>query len=1247
MERTEIRQGLHAVPPASKVSVETSLPACPPRPARHTQPPRWSVVCARLCLILLLTGLALLAVPGRASATVLTWTGMGDGTSWADPANWSPQQVPSSDDELTVRRLPGGPMVVTLPAGAEIGKLTLAEGGTLTGGSIRVTKEFTWLGGTLATAATLAQGTTTTISGSDVKDLYGSLTLNGTATADGSGAVRLFGSSTITNAGQFTAKADVKIQGMVCCISPSRFVNSGTLSVVPLLPVIPGAVQIAAVSLEQRGIVDVAANGTLELSIAPSSFLFGSAFAGAGRTLLVNTFAPATLDGVVVVGPGSTFEVGAGAELTGTGTVTGAGTMTWSGGELQGTFTVAQGTTLHIMGTETKQLSRSGGGGGELTLAGTTLAEGPGELRFSGSAVLTNSGSFTARPGLTISSGGCCVAPARLINTGTLSVAPAAGGAAGTVTITGVALDQRNLLDVASGTLDLTIAGSVFSGGSRISGAGRTRLINTFDAATITGAITLSPATTLEVAPGAELGGTGALTGGGTLVWSGGELRGSLNVAASISTMITGADMKTLATGFGGGTLTLAGPTTASGAGAVRLAGPAKLTNTGTFTVPSALTVEATVCCVSPAQFINNGTFVAKPGGTAVAGFNGVKFANAGQVRVESGSLSARLAGYRQTGGVTLLAGGTLTSDQVIDLAAGTLAGTGTLSASLASAGIVSPGAASPPDAVGVFTITGNYTQRPTGTLRADLHGPTAGTNHDQLRVGGQAFLDGTLELKSAAAFVPAPAARLDLVVSATRSGSFAKLVNASLPGNRRYWTAYTPTTATLRVMTVFTGATAATAGGEPPDTTVARTTSSVLEGNNIALRLMTPAGVVKQNKDLASFFGATAAGGDIFDPKVTVDRIGPNQRVYAVALQMTGTTDATGRSRIWLAVSRTSDPATLNAADWCRYSINGKRNAGTLQSSWADYPGIGFGADALIIATDQRTFGPELFTFAVVRAMNKLTLANNTAGCPTLPMVHTRQPSATVNDPSVRSLQPVQYQNAPATFPGTSKPAYLVSTERRTSTSNTYRLWRLRNLASGAPSLDVVLLNATTGYSQPANAPQSGGAPLQDTSDTRVTSTVGRDNTVTLAHNTGCNIGGGAVESCVRLLRLTVGQNAAGLPTATESRLTTIAGGPGDFLFHPGVAVDTSGRSAVVFLRSSATTFLGAAWTLQGLTTPNPEPLTPLAQGTCKKPSDRTGDYTGAALDPTGTTFWLAAERATTLGGVCRWDTSIAAITP
>jgi hypothetical protein len=399
--------------------------------------------------------------------------------------------------------------------------------------------------------------------------------------------------------------------------------------------------------------------------------------------------------------------------------------------------------------------------------------------------------------------------------------------------------------------------------------------------------------------------------------------------------------------------------------------------------------------------------------------------------------------------------------------------------------------------------------------------------------------------------------------------------------------------------------------------------------------------------KPLNTFFGATATQGRFRDPKVYYDRNAVNRRFYVVALQNNGTTDATGTSRIWLAVSRSSDPANLELANWCRYTIDGKRNAGTVYSSFADYPGLGVGADKLVISANQFRFTDNIFTFAIVRALNKLILSNNAASCPVVP-VFTFQLSGVLGDGGAFTLQPAQHYTSPPSFAGTSNPVYLVNSIAGFSdgSSNAYRIWRVRNLAPMTMQVATVAGNFV--YSFPPNAPQQGSTVLLSTGDTRVTQVAGRNNLISAVHATGCVVGGPPTVSCVRHVRFSVGQSAAGALTAIISDQTTFgSAGTGTFIFWPGVAVNNVGQTAIPY--QSNRNFVGARFlssyvTLRtGVTNSAPFRIT---SGTCAQPFNRTGDYVGAQTDPldffpTGS-FWLAGERATLVTGTCKWQTQI-----
>ena len=112
-------------------------------------------------------------------------------------------------------------------------------------------------------------------------------------------------------------------------------------------------------------------------------------------------------------------------------------------------------------------------------------------------------------------------------------------------------------------------------------------------------------------------------------------------------------------------------------------------------------------------------------------------------------------------GGV-LQVDGSLTSNVVVK-ADGTLAGIGTVVGNVDNNGIVSPG-----DSPGTLTITGNYMQNATGTLRIEIGGLNSGVNSDLLSVGNVATLaiGSTLQLVPFNNFHPLPGDQVTILTA-------------------------------------------------------------------------------------------------------------------------------------------------------------------------------------------------------------------------------------------------------------------------------------------------------------------------------------------------------------------------------------------------------------------------------------------------------------------------------------------------
>ncbi len=444
------------------------------------------------------------------------------------------------------------------------------------------------------------------------------------------------------------------------------------------------------------------------------------------------------------------------------------------------------------------------------------------------------------------------------------------------------------------------------------------------------------------------------------------------------------------------------------------------------------------------------------------------------------------------------------------------------------------------------------------------------------------------------------------------------------------------------------------------PDTTLGKGGSQVIEATNHAIRLMTSAGTAVATKSLNTFFSSDPSVESVlFDPRVVYDRLGPQTRYFVVSLQRNNTAQT---ASIYLAVSRSSAPADLEPASWCRYKINSVRVEANGTPTWADYPMVGVGADAFLISNDQYTFNPPGYSYkyAVLRVINKSVLANNAINCP--------QYSATIFHPATAlvgttgpnqengHVQPAVHYTLPTSFSTRVNPVYMVSTVLAPSfiqPSYTYRVWRVSNAAGGNPRVDVLNLQAGIGYSTPQDAKQPGSGVLLKTKDNRVMQVAGMGDTLWAAHVTNCRTKVGSdyyYKACIRFLQFFVADIGGTLSAIFQQDVTFASLDQETELsfFMPGIAVNNAGHAGIVFLASSPSLYLSAAWTTKYVGDSLFAPATVFAAGSCTKPVSQVGDYMGAQTNPNDlVSFWFAGENAAISGGSCSWKTQIIQVTP
>jgi hypothetical protein len=111
--------------------------------------------------------------------------------------------------------------------------------------------------------------------------------------------------------------------------------------------------------------------------------------------------------------------------------------------------------------------------------------------------------------------------------------------------------------------------------------------------------------------------------------------------------------------------------------------------------------------------------------------------------------------------------------------------------------------------AAGLLSISGNYTQTAAGVLDLGVGGANAGTDFDQLAVGGTATLGGTLNVSLINGFEPVPGDTFQVLTFGARSGDFVLENGMDLGGGLRLNPQYDNTSLAL----VTTGANAAPPG--------------------------------------------------------------------------------------------------------------------------------------------------------------------------------------------------------------------------------------------------------------------------------------------------------------------------------------------------------------------------------------------------------------------------------------------------
>lgn len=691
-------------------------------------PRRTRSIAVLVCTVSVLS--ALPAAPGRA-ATTYTFTGKGSNDSWNTEKNWDPEGTPEAGDSV---QIPANMGDVRDAPSVTLENLSLGKNSYLDiKGNLLTVQTLQWGGGII----------------------YGSVTVTGAATIMGAGylgtllapggpqpaVLTLLGPTVLTdtlyleagqrieNHGDFAAAAGA-IDGRTCCTDPAAFDNEGTLTGGDLNNMRyignNGADTVGSVQLRGgshrlkngtriRGVLEVLGadldvEGTLRMS-GGAKLIQGGPQPG-DRTHVTGTF---TLQGPPSGSP-ATWE--------------------WLGGITYASMTLGKTAGLTIASAAQKQLNGAspGLGVGVLTVPqGATVTQGDAPLNLAGT--IRNRGTWRVRNGAdaTIVGNGVTrpfinhgLVDVRGATLGILNSRMALAKEAGATTAGRL---KGGLITVVGGELDV-------SDGARLEGADA--VLHLDDGALVTG-----PGGSLTLRSGAEIDQRDAsvltsLTVRGTGSWSfgSGYLSAPLdlgeNVALRFYEPSSAPISKRIQTQSGAGvTLTTRGSTFQTG-NPVDVVPGTRIINEGDWNVRrGGFRATSTV-----AQFVNRDTLTVDTDDPRPVGFVNMKLVQRGTFTVDRGSVFTIGTDSVQSAGTTRL-NGTLETGASYRIAAGILAGGGTVRGHLINAARVAPG-----DGLGRLTVTGDYTQTAAGRLVVEL----SNARSDRL-VAGEANLDGRLQL--------------------------------------------------------------------------------------------------------------------------------------------------------------------------------------------------------------------------------------------------------------------------------------------------------------------------------------------------------------------------------------------------------------------------------------------------------------------------------------------------------------------
>jgi hypothetical protein len=564
--------------------------------------------------------------------------------------------------------------------------------GTHSGSAAVLNGSVSWTGGTLDSTWTVAAGQTLNGQTGAFKFINGPSTVvtnQGTVNWNTADFLYLQSGGTFSNQGLFVANSSTTLAYNGGAAPTFDNTSAGTLRAAAGTTLTVGT---GVGLINNGGVLDAQAGGSIAY-VGGSAFKAGTQFTGAGSNVAAggNSFVGSFQSANLVLASGT--HTGAAAVL--------GGSVSWTGGTLDSTWTVAAGQSLN---GQTGAFKFIIGPSTVVTNQGTVNWNTADFLYLQSGGTFSNQGLFVANSSTTLAYNGGAAPSFDNTSAGTLRAA------AGTTLTVGTGLGLVNnggVLNAQAGGSIVYVGGSTFKAGTQFTGAGSNV------AAGANGFEGSFQSANLVLTSGTHSGSAAVLNG--SVSWTGGTLDGTWTVAAG----------QTLNGANGGFKFISGAATVVSNQGTVAwntndflyLLSGGTFNNAGTFNFAAD---GAIVYNGGAAPSVSNTGLIVKTAGTGTSTIgNTLNFSSQGTIDVQVGTI-ALPANFSNNG---------------------TLKGTGTFSVSgtLGNAGTVAPGA-SP----GTLALSGSYAQAAAGTFAVELESLAS---HDLFNVSGTAALDGTLAL--------------------------------------------------------------------------------------------------------------------------------------------------------------------------------------------------------------------------------------------------------------------------------------------------------------------------------------------------------------------------------------------------------------------------------------------------------------------------------------------------------------------